>query len=115
MRKAIREGYWPRNLDLLVLSAEHGLIDAHLPIRFYERRMTAGQTHRLNTQVLGKLRSMVEIRDYDEVYMDLGRGYVPAIGGSGEILSGSHVIYAEGRIGERLRGLKGWLRAKSEG
>ena len=40
LRKARREGYWPENLDMLILSSKYGLIDLSTPIAYYEQRMT---------------------------------------------------------------------------
>ena len=114
LRKAKREGYWPENLDVLILSAKYGLIDAAMPTVCYEQRMTPERAIALNAQVLEKLQSRVGQRDYVEVYVDLGRDYLPAIEGCAELFSGLRVSYAEGRIGERLKGLKSWLKAKCE-
>jgi hypothetical protein len=114
LRKARREGYWPENLDVLILSAKYGLIDTATPIACYEQRMTSERAIALNARILEELRSLVGRRDYNEVYIDLGRDYLPAIRGCAEVFSGLRVIYAEGRIGERLKGLRDWLKAKYE-
>jgi cytoplasmic iron level regulating protein YaaA (DUF328/UPF0246 family) len=40
LRKAQREGYWLKNIDVLILSAKYGLIDAYKPIANYEHKMS---------------------------------------------------------------------------
>lgn len=40
IRKAQREGYWPKNLDLLILSAKHGLLKPDVLLEDYDLRMT---------------------------------------------------------------------------
>ena len=39
LRKAMREGYWPQNMDVLILSAKYGLINASTFIADYDQRM----------------------------------------------------------------------------
>lgn len=114
LRKARREGYWPENLDVLILSAKYGLIEAATPTAYYEQRMTSKRAIALNARILEELRSLIGQRDYTEVYIDLGGDYLPAIRGCAEAFSGLRVTYAEGRIGERLKGLRDWLKARSE-
>ena len=40
LRKARREGYWPENLDVLILSAKYGLLKPDTLIEDYDSRMT---------------------------------------------------------------------------
>lgn len=115
LRKARREGRWPENLDMLILSAKHGLIDPSTPIASYEQRMTHSRAKELKTQIVQALQTYAGQNAYCEVYVDLGQIYQSAIEGLVQWFNGSRVIYAEGRVGERLARLKEWLRPKSEG
>jgi hypothetical protein len=47
LRKAQREGYWPENLDMLILSAKYGLLDLDTVIEHYDLRMTSEQALQL--------------------------------------------------------------------
>ena len=47
LRKARREGYWPANLDVLIVSAKYGLLELHTAIENYDLRMTPEQAMRL--------------------------------------------------------------------
>jgi cytoplasmic iron level regulating protein YaaA (DUF328/UPF0246 family) len=113
LRKAQREGYWPENLDVLILSAKYGLIDAFTPIANYEQRMTCERANQLKTQVRRVLEEYVERSTYREVYVDLGQDYTPALQDLEQLLTISSVTYAKGRIGERLSHLKKWIVSKA--
>lgn len=52
LRKAKREGYWPANLDVLILSTKYGLIKPETPIEDYDLRMTRGQALKLQSEII---------------------------------------------------------------
>lgn len=114
LRKAKRGGYWSENLDLLILSAKYGLIAASTPIASYEQRMNHKRASELKAQVTQALQTYARQNVYSEVYVDLGHDYYLAVEGIAELFNNSQIIYAQGRIGERLKFLKNWLKAKSE-
>jgi cytoplasmic iron level regulating protein YaaA (DUF328/UPF0246 family) len=109
LRKAKRDGYLPENLDILILSAKYGLITSSSPIAFYEQRMDKARALELQSQTTSLLGEYAKQHSYQQVYVDLGADYYPAIGDIKEIFQGASVIYAQGRIGERLANLKKWL------
>ncbi|MBD1932503.1 MULTISPECIES: DUF6884 domain-containing protein [Cyanophyceae] len=115
LRKAQRDGYWSNNLDVLILSAKYGLIEACTPIANYEQRMNCKRASELKAQVTQALQTYARLGVYCEVYVDLGQDYLPAIEGLADLFKGLQVTYADGRIGERLKWLKHWLKAKCEG
>ena len=55
LRKALREDYWPENLDALILSAKYRLIDMATPIDSYEQRMTRSRATELKIQTIQML------------------------------------------------------------
>lgn len=55
IKKLMREGKFPDNVDIKILSAKFGLIDAAMPIQFYNRRMDTQRAIQLNPQVVEKL------------------------------------------------------------
>jgi hypothetical protein len=112
LRKLKREKCWPKKVDVLILSAKYGLIEADEPIAHYEQRMDRERARRLKSQTISILHKYTEQQVYDEVYVELGQDYFPAIGDMMGLFKNSVVIYAEGRIGERLAKLKQWLIAK---
>lgn len=114
LRKAKREGYLPERLDILILSAKYGLITASTSIATYEQRMTREHASELQAQTVQILQSYAQQYPYQEVYVDLGHDYYLAIGDVNNIFANATIIYAEGKIGERLARLKRWLMVTCE-
>lgn len=109
LRKAQHEGNWPNRLDILILSAKYGLIEASTPIAHYEQRMTRQRAIELHPQTLQVLQSYAYQNIFHEVYVDLGQDYALAIRGIEQLFSKASITFATGRIGERLSQLKTWL------
>ncbi|MCL4299228.1 MAG: peroxide stress protein YaaA [Anaerolineae bacterium] len=114
LHKIKREGHWPKNLDVLILSAKYGLIEASTPIADYEQRITRERASQLKPQVIQTLQNYSQQNTYSEVYVDLGQDYLSAIEGFEKFFSGSSITRVKGRIGERLKSLKSWLKVKYE-
>lgn len=114
LRKIKREGRWPKNLDVLILSAKYGLIEASTPIADYEQRITRDRASQLKPQVIQALQTYSQYNTYFEVYVDLGQDYLSAVEGFEQFFSGSSITRVKGRIGERLKSLKSWLKVKYE-
>ena len=113
IRKARREKSNLDNIKILILSAKYGLIEAFTPIANYEQRINQHRAKELNHQVLSKLEKYAKKDSYIEIYLDLGLDYNLAIEGIRNLFPRSQIIFAKGRIGERLRQLKLWLEEKS--
>jgi len=114
LRKAKREGYLPERLDILILSAKYGLISASTSIAYYEQRMTRERAKELQARTVQTLENYAQQHSYQEVYVDLGQDYYPAIGDVSKIFANASVICAQGKIGERLARVKHWLMVTSE-
>ena len=109
LRKARREGYGPATMDVLILSAEHGLLAASTPILSYDQRITRNRANAPQSHVLRVLQIYARQNIYHEVYVDLGHNYQAAVEGLAQAFNGSLVVYAKGRIGQRLAQLQSWL------
>jgi hypothetical protein len=110
IRKLQREDRWPFLVDVVILSAEFGLIDADKSIPYYERRMDRARAAELRSTVLATLQERLKgNQQYDSVYVDLGGDYLPAIDGIESLCNGTSIVCAQGRIGQRLSNLKQWL------
>jgi hypothetical protein len=96
-------------MDVLILSAKHGLLAASTPILSYDQRITRDRANELQSQVLQVLQICARQNIYREVYVDLGRDYQAAVEGLAQVFNGSLVVYAKGRIGQRLAQLQRWL------
>ncbi len=112
LRKAKREGYLAKNIDILIISAKYGPIEVSTPIADYQQRMNSKRASQLKPLVIQALKNYVREKAYRQVYVDLGQDYSTVVEGLEDLFSDSTIIYARGRIGERLKNLKNWLKAK---
>jgi hypothetical protein len=105
-------------LDMLILSAEFGLIAADTLIPCYDRRMDAWRAIELRPQVRAQAQSLLSSRpSYTATLTNLGKVYTytltwdeattPLLGR----LRFGIVTHAQGRIGQRLQQMKRWLEA----
>ncbi len=99
----------PKNLDILILSAKYGLISSDNLISYYDQIMTPKRAEELDSEIMAKLERIFVIEDYEEVFINLGKNYMPALDGSKNILDEHNANWANGQIGERLHQLKIWL------
>lgn len=110
LHKARREGYLPENLDILILSAKYGLIEASTPIDYYALKMTRLWAKELQTDVCQKLDLMLSKTTYAEIFINLGKTYLTTINSSAMLPQlEQRVIYAEGGIGQKMAQMKNWL------
>lgn len=114
LKKAQREGYWPESMDLLILSAKYGLLKPNTLIEDYDLRMTRKQAIALQAQVSADLDANLERTPYSEVFINLGKVYMAALGLSKELTTlDKRVHYATGGIGEKMSQMKKWLQGVS--
>jgi len=113
IRKAMREGYFPSNVDIKILSAEFGLIDADTLIPYYDRRMDKARAEELKSPVHKLLQMHFAKHTYAEIYIDLGADYLPAIQDF-VFPSNTKQIFAKERIGIRLGNLRKWLLTRKD-
>lgn len=107
IRKAMREGYFPANVDIKILSAKFGLIDAKTRIPDYDQRMDQGRAKQLQSQVQHELKKQCA-RKYAGIYIDLGKDYLIALDDFA-FPQNTIIKLASGKIGIRLGKLKRWL------
>ncbi|NUC74769.1 hypothetical protein HTZ84_21130 [Haloterrigena sp. SYSU A558-1] len=105
IKKAIREGEFQDTIDICVLSAEHGLVDATDKIAYYDRRMTVERATDLRPDVTAELRSRVTAHEYDHVIFNLGAEYRHAVGDLSDLRASVRYIDGEG-IGQKGHALK---------
>jgi hypothetical protein len=114
LRKARREGYWPENLDVLIVSAKYGLLDLDTAIENYDLRMTLEQAILLKPLVVSMLAEQVKSRTYTEVFLNVSKTYCMALEHWNVSLSrDTPVVYASGGIGQRASQMRRWLVEKT--
>lgn len=97
-----------QNLDIVIISAKYGFLKADDCIDNYDLRMTSQRAHDLHSTVLGNLKELISSNTYEEIFINLGKDYLPAIEGF-EKFAACPVVYAKGRIGEKMRDMKKWI------
>jgi hypothetical protein len=110
VRKTKRDGTLRPHLDIKIVSAKFGLIDGRDRIPYYDQRMDKTRAAKVNPQVRRALGLAFAHARYSEIYIDLGKDYLPAVRGL-VIPPEVQQEYAKGRIGQRLSALKKWLTA----
>lgn len=78
IKKAKREGEFDENIDLCILSAEHGLISPSEKITWYDRRMDTGRAAELAPDVTADIATRVN-GTYDKVIVNVGGPYNRAL------------------------------------
>lgn len=107
VRKARQEGYWP-DAQVVILSAKHGLIGSQALIEHYDQRMTPQRALALQQQVGAELDALLAQRQFDGVFVNLGKNYLLALTASQELPQlRERACYAHGGIGERMAQMKG--------
>lgn len=111
IRKLMREGQWPGDIDVLIISAKFGLLDSSDLIPNYDLRMTNALAAAMNPDLLNRLRQRLDDAPPIDAYLDLSAQYLRAVRGIDVLFShrGIPLHKASGRIGERLRLLKAWV------
>lgn len=80
------------------------------PIPYYDRLMTRERAIELQAQVSADLDRALAQKDYQEVFVNLGKTYLLALTASQELSRlGNRVQYAQGGIGKKMAQMKRWL------
>lgn len=110
IRKMMREGTFPRNLDVFILSAKYGLIESSETIELYDLKMTKERAKELHKQTIGTIKEKLWQTNYHSVYVNLGETYMLAISGIENVIpQGTQLIMGKGEIGERMSDMKRWI------
>lgn len=109
IKKTISESQISELLDILIISAKYGLIKSTDKIRYYDETMNENKVKLLKPQVTKKIQKTLK-NNYDEIFINLGKNYIPLVKGIEKFInSNSRIIYANGKIGKRLKQTKNWL------
>ncbi len=77
--------------------------------------MTTERAKELSGIIKMDLEKILQIKDYDEIFINLGKKYMIALEESKNLLNNYNVSLGYGQIGERLHQLKIWLTAIEAG
>ena len=99
------------DVRVMILSAKYGLIPEYWMIGDYDQRMTPARAAELAGPTSVQLWRWVGQNDCFDVFVNVGRGYAPALAGFDEWCLQHGIIHtaAAGGIGERLAQTRAWL------
>ncbi len=96
--------------EVMVLSAEHGLIPQDMPIAAYDRKMTPARARELRPLVLAELGRVSASRRPAETLVFAGRQYLLALHTDDSLLPREASIkFCAGAMGRKLADLHDWL------
>lgn len=110
VKRCQREGEFPPDIDIVILSAKYGLITPEREITYYDLKMTpelAGRQREANVRLLGE---MLRAKSYREIFLMMGRTYLNALEPLEAWGTGLKIIHEPADIGIMLGRLKAWLR-----
>ena len=110
LKKAIREGSFRSDIDICILSAKYGLIDAEDAISTYDQRMTPSRAEELRESVTDDIRKRVGEIEYDEIVLNLGKEYLQAVKDLSEVVDIKVSTIEGGGIGSKGKQLKRFVR-----
>jgi hypothetical protein len=106
IRSFLNRRGWPPGLQIKIISAKYGLLDATDLIENYDQRLDVEAARKMNPEVLA---SLVMAGAPATVFVNLGKDYCPAVEGLNQIFPEAKVIHAKGGIGLKMSQMKLWL------
>lgn len=109
IKRLMRLEQYPHDVDLLIISANYGLIRDDQPIPNYNLRMTPQGAREQAERNRVALRTIVEATEYREVFISAGKVYLTAIEPFADWRGTGSIAVNSGKIGVQLKTLKSWL------
>jgi len=110
IKKLQREGNFPDDLDIGIISAKYGFLTSDIPIDYYNQKMTKERAFELESRVSTEVNEFLQNNGYSKIFINLGKEYRLALNGFDEALpSNMEIIYAKGAIGQKASQMKEWL------
>jgi cytoplasmic iron level regulating protein YaaA (DUF328/UPF0246 family) len=81
IKKAVRAGRFPPDLDIIIISAKYGFVEPDDKIECYDQRMDTERAKQLNDDVVDAIVDKVAEEGYEKVWVNLGKDYLPAVNG----------------------------------
>lgn len=98
----------PQNLMIYIVSGKYGLIPEDFPILPYDLKLTEEMAKEINAETIRRATLIQPIPD--EIFINLGQEYMPAIKGIEEVFPNAKFVYPKkGDIGFRKHYMKNWL------
>lgn len=81
IKKAVRTGQFEPGLDIIIISAKYGVVEPDEEIEYYDRRMDTELANKLNEDVVNAVTSKARENNYEKLWVNLGKDYLPAVDG----------------------------------
>ena len=111
LRRFLKEN--PNNsgiLDIYILSARYGMIEANESIPNYDEAMTHKRAVEMRNGVAEKIQKDLLPRKYGEIFLSMGKTYLQAIADIESPLNHhTQIIVSSGPAGKKLTELRNWL------
>ncbi|MCY4606580.1 MAG: hypothetical protein OXE49_20295 [Gemmatimonadetes bacterium] len=103
-----------QSLDVYILSAKFGLIPSSQLIPNYNLRATLQKVKELQLPTLTKLKRILADRQYDELFISMGKDYLRVLVGYESLIPANlKVIISKGVMGRKQAELRNWLHGGS--
>jgi len=99
-------------MDVLILSAKYGLLNEDEKTLYYDKKMNLTIARELEIQVYNKFFEDVDLEEYQEICVNLGRCYLDCFSKTLSDIRESfmgEIITFHGGLGERGCAMKNWL------
>lgn len=108
LKKLQRINKLPPDLDIIIISAQYGILKPSEEISYYDLKMTISRARELKEDVVLKLAPILQKKKYTTIILSVGRTYFaslqeinwPAL---------TKVGYVPGKVGEKLSLTKQWI------
>lgn len=81
IKKALRTNRFQPGLDIMIISAKHGVVEPDTEIGYYDQRMDTKRAKELNDEVVDTIATKVVNHGYEKIWINLGKDYKPAVDG----------------------------------
>ncbi len=108
IRRLKETGKLPKDLEILIVSAEFGLIGPDERIPRVDHVMTEEEAEELQKDFLEELEAKFNRAKYSEIFVNLGFTYAKSIKGFAKFAD-ARVIYAKGTLGKKAEQMKQWI------
>jgi len=106
IKKAVRANRFQSELDIIIISAKHGVVEPDDHIGYYDQEMDTERANELNDEIIDAIASKVVEHEYEKVWVNLGKDYLPAVDGIEHAVD-APVMYVDGDgIGMKGKRLK---------
>lgn len=109
LHKAMRENRFPKNLDILIVSAKYGLLTSDEPIEDYDQKIDTECARKLRPSVQKKLEAFLDGKAYGQLFNGLWKDYQAVLEGFDLEKRFDTVVPVEANRGKKMSQLKAWI------